>query len=195
MPAELRNNIYGYVFENETLYIRKTKSFHALASRPPPPRHPYGHPGPGAVVYLHDEAATDALRVQLHIRDTRGVLALLYACKQVHYEAYPLIFAHCVFDCSAFTLLNAMVVTLHCYPLNAVQNIRMSVATASLVLDHPPLLELVAGTLDALTHVYLDEKMAVAIKPADEVVSILRAAFRKLNLEVVLEARKEKTSK
>jgi hypothetical protein len=146
-------------------------------------------------VYLHDEAEADARRVHLRIRDIRGVLALLYAYKQVHYEAYPLIFANCIFDCSAFILLNAMVVTLHCYPLNAVQKIRMSVAIASLVFDHPPLVELVAGTLDALTHVYLDEKTAVAIKKADQVVSILRAAFRKPNLGVMLEARKEKTGK
>jgi hypothetical protein len=58
--------------------------------------------------------------------------------------------------------VNPMVVTLRHYPRKTVQKLRMSASAAGLVLGHPPLIELVAGQLEARTHVYVDEETVVA---------------------------------
>jgi hypothetical protein len=163
LPAELRNIIWNYTFSNETLNVAAS-----IYDRPPllgAPPSVIARPAP----------------------NVRGVRALIYTCQQVHYEASSLIFSNCIVDITAYHLLDTMGV--RSYPMNTFQKIIIPSATTWFVLRHPENVKYAAAKMKVLTHVYVDagRKTTFSQEPASRVVSILRMAFLKSDLEVVHE--------
>jgi hypothetical protein len=57
--------------------------------------------------------------------DTRGVLALLSTCRQIHHEAAPLIYEGCIFDCTNFIRsLESVNLTMLCSRYSEMRNHR-----------------------------------------------------------------------